>query len=139
MTVEIKITGLDDLRREFSNLDAQFDDAVEDAIEETAMEIRNRVVTAIQRGPATGRQRPDGSIASAPGEPPMTDTGRLVGSIYMDIDPKAATVGSKLVYAQHLEYGTRKMRPRPIWVKVAKEEERKMRDRVIDNLRAALK
>ena len=52
--------------------------------------------------------------ASAPGEAPATDTGRLMGSIYFDREgPLTATVGSKLAYAEWLEYGTSRMAPRP--------------------------
>jgi len=143
VTIKIEIEGLDALRKEFSNMDRQFDIAVSDAIEDTALQVRNRIVKAIQSGPATGRvyekYNPRRTHqASAPGQPPMTDTGRLVGSIYMDIDPMTATVGSRLIYAAYLEFGTRKMRPRPIWVKTAESEGAKLRERIIENLRRVI-
>lgn len=143
MSIRIEIEGLDALRKEFTNLDRQFDIAVQDAIEDTALEIRNKIVTAIQRGPKSGRvyekYKPRRTHqASAPGQPPATDTGRLVGSIYMDIDPMTATVGSRLVYAQYLEYGTRKMAPRPIWVPTANTEGDRLRERIVENLRRAI-
>jgi HK97 gp10 family phage protein len=58
--------------------------------------------------------------ASAPGEAPATDTGRLLNSISSD----AAIEGNRLVafvraatvYARYLEYGTRKIAPRPFLV-----------------------
>lgn len=54
--------------------------------------------------------------ASAPGQAPMSDTGRLASSIEFDqIGPLTATVGSNLIYAKWLEYGTRKMAPRPFF------------------------
>lgn len=56
--------------------------------------------------------------ASAPGEPPAVDTGLLRGSI--QIDPSGLSqsmptirVGTNLVYARPLEYGTFRMAPRP--------------------------
>ena len=47
--------------------------------------------------------------ASAPGEPPNTDTGALVNSIFFEFSENglAATVGSRLIYAAALEFGTR--------------------------------
>jgi hypothetical protein len=54
--------------------------------------------------------------ASAPGEPPASDTGRLLSSISHDIrveDTLVARVGSPLKVAEWLELGTSKMAPRP--------------------------
>ena len=143
MTIRIEVEGLDALRDEFTNLDKQFGIAVQDAIEDTALEIRNKIVTAVQRGPKSGRTYQKSNPrrthqASAPGQPPATDTGRLVASIYMDIDPMTATVGSRLVYAQYLEYGTRKMAARPIWVPTANTEGDKLRGRIVENLRRVI-
>lgn len=54
--------------------------------------------------------------ASAPGEPPASDTGFLLGSIHhkMEVGETVyATIGSDLEYATYLELGTRYMAPRP--------------------------
>jgi HK97 gp10 family phage protein len=55
--------------------------------------------------------------ASAPGMPPATDTGRLLGSIHHtvgdDADGQYAHIGSDVEYALYLELGTRYMAPRP--------------------------
>jgi len=144
VTIRIEVEGLDALRKAFTNMDREFDVAVQDAVEDTAVAIRNKIVSAIQRGPKTGRvyqkYNPRRTHqASAPGQPPATDTGRLVGSIYMDIDPARATVGSRLVYAQYLEFGTRKMQPRPIWLKTAQAEGDLLRERIMDNLRRVIR
>jgi HK97 gp10 family phage protein len=53
--------------------------------------------------------------ASAPGEPPAPDTGRLIGSITTTYDQKNLT-GKVVVGAQYglyLEFGTQRMEPRP--------------------------
>lgn len=139
MSIRVEITGLDELRKRFTNLDQQFDMAVMDAIEDSVLEIRNEVVRGIQSGPATGtiyqKYNPRRTHqASAPGQPPMTDTGRLVGSVYFNLEPMAATVGSKLAYAHYLEFGTRKMRPRPIWKPVTERVMAKLSQRIMDNL-----
>lgn len=155
MPITIKIEGIEALRREFSNLDAKFDQAVSDAIEDTVFAIQLEVTKRINRGPATGRvytheywtdsqgrlrqgrERRKPHQASAPGEAPMADKGGLVASIYMDISPIRATVGSRLAYSAMLEFGTRKIRPRPVWVPVAEREKAALRERIMENLRQA--
>lgn len=55
--------------------------------------------------------------ASAPGQPPATDTGRLLQSIHHEIhgvgQDVEARIGSDVNYAIYLELGTRYMAPRP--------------------------
>jgi hypothetical protein len=55
--------------------------------------------------------------ASAPGEPPASDTGRLLTSIHHEMSdgPEGieGRVGSDVEYAVYLELGTRDMLPRP--------------------------
>ena len=54
--------------------------------------------------------------ASAPGEAPATDTGGLVSSIFFKQETKlSAEIGSRLPYAYWLEFGTKKIKPRPSW------------------------
>lgn len=54
--------------------------------------------------------------ASAAGKAPAKDTGRLEGSIYFDkVGDLSAIVGSNVVYALHLEYGTLTMAARPFF------------------------
>lgn len=142
MTIRIEIAGIEELRRAFSNLDEVFDAAVADAVEDTVYEIDGEVKRRIARGPATGRvyekYNPRRTHqASAPGEAPMTDTGRLVSSVYVDPGRLSATVGSRLAYAAYLEYGTRRMGARPVWRPVAEKEAKEFRKRIIENLKRA--
>jgi len=51
--------------------------------------------------------------ASAPGEPPKTDTGGLVSSIAIVLGTMKAQVGTGLEYGKYLEFGTTRMEPRP--------------------------
>ena len=54
--------------------------------------------------------------ASAPGEAPATDTGFLVSSInFNQLTPLMVVVESRLKYAYWLEFGTKKIKPRPSW------------------------
>lgn len=142
MTIRIEIAGIEELRRAFSNLDEVFDAAVADAVEDTVYEIDGEVKRRIARGPATGavyeKYNPRRTHqASAPGEAPMTDTGRLVSSVYVDPGRLSATVGSRLAYAAYLEYGTRRMGARPVWRPVAEKEAKEFRKRIIENLKRA--
>ena len=69
--------------------------------------------------PGRGAPRRDGSLASAPGDPPAPDTFALQRSVGHEILGDGATVkarvGTPLDYAAPLEYGTKdgKLLPRP--------------------------
>lgn len=137
MSLSIRVEGLAELRAAMAGLEAKIDGAVSDAIAETALAIEADVVTRIQRGPASGRiykRRGVTHQASAPGEAPMSDTGALAGSVYNDISPMAATVGSRLAYAAYLEHGTRRMAARPVWRPVAEKQGKEFRRRVVENI-----
>lgn len=83
--------------------------------------IRSDAIKSIQRGPKTGivYERGKGQNlsgkhqASAPGQAPATDTGRLASSIKVEQKDIAGTVGSQLSYSFWLEFGTLNMQARP--------------------------
>ena len=69
--------------------------------------------------------------ASAPNQPPATDTGFLVSQITMDVDVKAngSVVGqiiSAAPYSKHLEFGTVNMEPRPFMHPALMKNKRKI-------------
>lgn len=71
------------------------------------------------RGKGLGDHR-----ASAPGDPPATDTGRLRSSITTDLHDLvrlSATVGTDVAYGRYLEFGTVNMAARP-WLRPAYEK-----------------
>jgi hypothetical protein len=80
--------------------------------------VEDRWVRLIMGPPKTGRiyrRRGVEHQASAPGEAPASDTGRLVNSRRLEYS-QAELRGSMIVSAAHilpLEHGTRKMEPRP--------------------------
>lgn len=142
MSLRVQIEGIGELRAAMRGLEAQLDEAVGDAIAETALAMERDVVMRIRSGPASGRIYKRGGVshrASAPGEAPMSDTAALMGSVYSDIGPMSATVGSRLAYSAYLEYGTRRMAPRPVWTPIAEEQADLLRQRVIDNLNEVLR
>lgn len=121
MSIKIEIEGLKELRASFTNLEREFDEAIMSAITIAMHRTRNEIIEGIQKGPATGRVYEKYGPrrthrASAPGQPPMSDTGALARSVKINTEPRAVIVGSQLAYAAYLEYGTRKMAPRPLWV-----------------------
>ena len=121
---------------------ARFEQLLDRAINATALSVDRDIKKAIQRGPKTGivykKARPNRiHRASAPGQPPATDTGRLVSSIYYRRAKLSATVGSSLAYAYWLEFGTRRIKPRPAWVPAVQANRPKFNDRVREAIRKA--
>lgn len=139
--VDIKLEGLDDLFADLNRLGELSDDLIMDTINDVAMDTQQEAVRGIQRGPASGRTRSDGSRASAPGEFPMSDTGRLASNVDMILATPAkmqAKVGTNIIYGAYLEFGTSRMAARP-WLErsfrkaaegVAKELKAKLEGRI---------
>lgn len=112
----VKMEGLDELQDALGKLSKDAEKRVDAAVQATGLEVRGDIVKRIQRGPATGRVYGNHQ-ASAPGEAPATDTGRLVNStVYKREGRISASVGSDLAYAAMLEFGTSKIDPRPAWI-----------------------
>ena len=134
MSVTIRLEGSEQLQRELRRLSGDLRQAVADTVEAVAIELRADIVESVDRGPASGRtythyfyttkngklaqgrKRAKPHTASAPGQPPMSDTGRLANSITLDrVGDLTASVGSALNYALWLEYGTSRMAARPFF------------------------
>ena len=143
MSVTIKLEGAKELQVALRNLSDEVLEQVGKAVTGTAIMLRADVVERIQRGPASGvvysKKNPNRvHQASAPGEAPATDTGRLANSIEFDqIGPLTATVGSSLLYALYLEYGTSRMAPRP-YFRPAVEAVRPMFERALERALAGV-
>lgn len=80
--------------------------------------VHETAVRSIMTGPKTGRiyrRRNVVHQASAPGEPPASDTGTLVqrSTVEWDQNDLRATVVFRTKYAEYLELGTERMEPRP--------------------------
>lgn len=104
----------------FKNLDKQ----QKEALKLSVLAIHSEAVKLIQEnsdGPSQTRYAPKRTVnASKPGDPPNTDTGRLVQSVKFEFSKgfQQGRVGSNLKYAAWLEFGTEKMGPRP-WLSTA--------------------
>ena len=159
MKPTVKLEGLDELQDKLRLLGIEAKREVDKAVQSTGLEIRGDIVKRIQKGPKTGAvydsvfARVNGRVvpigprtgnnlspthqASAPGEAPATDTGRLASSIlYKREGQMSATVGSNVVYAAYLEFGAprAKIEPRPSWVPAVEAA----RPKYIARLEAAL-
>ena len=122
MSMSISMDGLAGLQADLRRASADARARVDDAVVGSAIELRGDVVKRIQRGPATGtvyeKYDPRRTHqSSAPSEAPASDQGGLVRSVLFDkVGQMSATVGSDLVYAAVLEFGSDRIDPRPAWV-----------------------
>lgn len=77
--------------------------------------VQQAAVLSVQQ-PGTGR-RYGAHVASAPGHPPATDTGRLANDIrselLLDSEGLVEVIGVTVDYGDDLELGTRDIEPRP--------------------------
>lgn len=96
----------------FQNLRQAAREAAERHVARRAQDLRNVIV---QKLSAPGGGRTYGvHTASAPGQPPAVDTGRLRQSIRVQkVGPGHYRVGTDVQYAIFLEFGTRRIAARP--------------------------
>jgi phage gpG-like protein len=142
--VTIRVTGQHALRAALAKYGATASDEVSEAIRSTALNVQADAVKSIQRGTKTGRiymksakgtKSKTTHQASAAGEAPASDTGKLVGSVIAVTHPAVAFVGSDLAYATYLEFGTMNISERP-WLRPAREKNMKFfRQRVVNALK----
>ena len=134
--VTLNLDGISQLQAALGAYGEKAEAELSKAIDATGLELRGDIVKRYQRGPKTGvtyrKYNPNRThTASAPGEAPATDTGRLASSVDYKRDGKlAATVGSLVVYAAMLEFGTGRIDPRPAWVPATETMRPKFRKRV---------
>ena len=129
----VRIEGLEGLNKNLARVSSKFESEATALVNRTAQNIRNTAVRSIAREPSSGntyeKYNPRRThVASAPGQPPNTDTGRLAGSIraVMSGTP-TAYVDALADYAVHLEFGTRNMAARPFMTLAVEAEREKYR------------
>lgn len=166
--VTITLKGSKNLKEKLSSMGARLEEEVSKAVVGTALEIEKTAKDSIKNpGKGTMYYRiydaesgyttifagdSEGYVtsikgklnlsathrASAPGDPPATDTGRLLNSIRFDLVNKlTATVGSNVEYAAWLEYGTLTMAARPFMRPAAELSRPKFAKRVAAAIRRA--
>lgn len=110
-----------------------------------ALDMRSVAIEEVQRGERSGRiyRRKKGKIvhkASAPGEPPKSDSGNLVAHIRGFVEDRVtAVLEAATAYAKALEFGTRKMAARPFMDRAAAIVLKRAIVRLSNAIRAAAK
>lgn len=130
------------LQRQIGAFEVSVLKRMQQAVEGAAIAVQKTAKTEIQKGSRSGRiyrRRTITHRASAPGEYPKTDTGRLVSSIRTDFGNFTAEVGSDVIYSEYLESGTQIMQPRP-WLKRSFDTNARLIQQYMDDaVRDALK
>jgi HK97 gp10 family phage protein len=134
-----EVEGLKGLKTASAAVQAAVVKELEKALFVAGKQIEREAKESILNGEKTGRlyKRDKGVThrASAPGEAPASDTGRLINSIntYVDRSDTSATVvaGRGTVnYAAALEFGTQKVAPRPFMAPALEKSKPFIRDRL---------
>jgi phage gpG-like protein len=144
--VSVKVEGIDKVRRALAAYGDRAEEVLDTELRKTAQDTRNKAVRSIQRGPKTGRIYPPVEgvrgmphQASAPGQPPATDSGNLANSITFEKEPGSRpiySVGTDEAYGAYLEFGTMRIAERP-WLRPAVRAAVKgLARRVADGLRS---
>ena len=142
--MRVRLNGADELRKALAEFSINADRELANVVRGTAQNIRTHAIKSIQRGTKSGivyeKTSPKRTHkASAPGEAPATDTGRLANSIQADIQGKQATVFTNTEYAPWLEFGTQDMEPRPFMFPAMEKERPKWEARLNRIVDAAAK
>ncbi|WP_435007987.1 HK97-gp10 family putative phage morphogenesis protein [Tundrisphaera lichenicola] len=145
MDFSVKIEGLPALAQNSERIKQNIADEVNKAVFASAQKVASdakRSITSGQKSGRTYRRRTVTHQASAPGEAPASDTGRLVNDInaYLKGGGEAFTVAGRgtVVYARMLEFGTRLMAARPFFFPALEKNKAWIRDRIQDAVRRGL-
>jgi hypothetical protein len=135
--IRVEVTGNAQLGQALRALGRAVERYVEDAINATGLELRTSIMRKYQGGSKTGRMY-GVHQASAPGEAPATDTGRLASSVqFRRTGRMEAEVFTDVVYGAMLEWGTRHIAQRPAWRPAAMEIQPKHIERLETAIRRA--
>jgi HK97 gp10 family phage protein len=154
MSLSMSVTTTKKLKGNLTKIERAVAKAVSQQLKLGALLVHGEAVRSIQQGPKTGimygKLRDIKKInfnlpgknaalkrvhqASAPGEAPATDTGNLVksGSVTLDPDGKSATVRFKAPYGPDLEFGTKNMAARPFLVPAFEKNKAKIKQMIKD-------
>ena len=148
MDFSVKIEGLDKLGHATSLIQARAKNEIEKALYVSGKKVEADAKLSILSGQKSGRiyrRRTVVHRASAPGEAPASDTGRLVNSINTYLNRLAGGLEAVVVagrglakYAQMLEFGTRKIAPRPFMAPALEKNKSWIANRLREGMRKAL-
>lgn len=150
MSIEfsVQVEGLDKLAKASELIYQRAKNEIEKALYASAKKVESDAKRSILDGNKTGRVYKRGNVthrASAPGEAPASDTGRLVNSFFTGLNRVTGGLSSFIVagrgtvkYASMLEFGTTKMAPRPFMVPALEKNKDWIRNRLRDGMQKAL-
>lgn len=125
----------------YAKISKAYEIAVERALLVSVQHVKNEAQQSIQRHGSSGKTytlyNPKRThIASAPNNPPNTDTGFLASNIHTQVNRilNEGLVASRAKYSSFLEYGTSKMQPRPFLRRALEETQPKI-ERLFKRLR----
>ena len=143
----IKIDGLSSLKNKLLGLSRKMEEAVMAGLFSAGLDIERDAKESV-RQKGTGRIYKRGGVmhqASSAGNPPATDTGRLLNSITTVqktqegvIEVKAGGGKSQVKYAAMLEFGTSKMAERPFMRPALLKNKKNVQDKVNNRVKKAL-
>ena len=140
-----RVEGARELERNLREIGINAHREVQAAVDATATEVRSTAIRSLQKlspgsiydvqirtingqavpiGPRSGSNLSATHQASAPGDPPNTDTGALASALYTRSGNLTADVYSDVDYAPHLEFGTQNMAARPFLWPALRDNER---------------
>lgn len=140
MDFSVSVDGLADIKTASENVKRAVNAELESGLFFVGQRVRTSAIESLNSGNKTGKIYKRGNkthTASAAGEAPATDTGRLAGSIISRVDGMTAIIiaGRGLVkYARMLEFGTRFIAERPFMMPAYEKNKKWIKDR----MRAAL-
>lgn len=133
--INLKIEVSGDAAKKLLNASDEMLDRVDKALLAASIMLEGNIKKKISRGGRSGTTYGIGgkrAQRSAPGEPPKSDTGRLVSSISHErMGFLNYAVGANVHYAGYLELGTRKMAARPYLQPTLKEHENEIEQMVL--------
>lgn len=126
--VSVQITGVDDFIKECQNTASEGKRTIGQLLLEAATMTYKFAIDSIRQGARSGRtyfktKEKIPHIAAGPGEPPKTDTGRLVANILLLKESNGYSVGSRkgAPHGFWQEFGTSLMKAHP-WLTPAFEK-----------------
>lgn len=139
MSIEIKIKGMDLVKRYIKTAPRKAISAINDELYDSAIDYRSAILKKMKATP----RRPDRSYRrgrkqhypSMPGSPPAIDRGELISAMFVDKKRNGAVFHVDKEYANYLEKGTSRMAARPVYEKTINE----METTIFRNVKRAVK
>lgn len=124
MSVKVKVTQQNP--NGFNKYTKSFERKLQQTLNAAGNLVQRSAKESILTGPKSGARR-GRHTASAPGQPPASDTGFLANHIFVVQKKLEVDVESRANYSKFLEFGTAKMRARPFMFPALEKNRNKIR------------